>query len=83
MGKRALRRHHKQRMKARARWVAKTMWHYPEDQLQHADHFGDYITACSCSGCGNPRQRPWRYRTLQEMNSELDFKEQMKGRDNG
>jgi len=78
MAKRSLRRHHKRRMRERARWVARNMWHYPEDQLGHVGNYGDYIKVCSCSGCGNPRQRPWRYRTLQETASERDFRDQMK-----
>lgn len=45
--KRALRRHHKKRMSARARRV------FPD--WTAASRNGDNITSCSCWMCGNPR----------------------------
>lgn len=47
--KRALRRHHKQRMKAKA--IRVYYFHTPENAIKHADH----LKVCSCYGCGNPR----------------------------
>lgn len=48
--KRALRRHHKQRMKNKA--IRVYYFHTPETAIKYADH----LAICSCYGCGNQRQ---------------------------
>lgn len=53
---RAIRRHHKSRMKAKARKV------YPRDSQAH---LADHLAACSCPTCGNPR-RHFGGETVQE-----------------
>jgi len=84
MAKRAERRHHKKRMKARARWVIRNRWSYSvTEDLSWAEKFGDHIKNCSCSGCGNPRQKPWKYRTREEEISERDFQDQLEDLRNG
>ena len=55
--KRALRRHHRQRMIARARRV---MWYLAfNDTERHewARRNHDHMKVCSCWMCGNPRKR--------------------------
>jgi hypothetical protein len=56
--KRAIRRHHLRRMKAKARKV------YPWCSVpqKHANH----LAVCSCPGCGNPR-RHFGERTRREQ----------------
>lgn len=56
--KRALRRHHRERMKARARrklldWGFGS--HYNTDWDWVLGVRGDTFTCCSCHACGNPR----------------------------
>lgn len=66
---RSLRRHHRERMKAKARRIVK-IWNagvnnykLPEDFLvANADH----LKTCSCWMCGNPRKH-WGKSTLQEI----------------
>lgn len=60
---RALRRHHAQRMKAKAKAVT-----YNGD-IKIADH----LAACSCVLCGNPRK--WfKQKTLLELKADEAFK---------
>jgi len=56
----------KQRMKAKAKWVAKNSWGYKPDNLERAIKHADYLAVCSCDMCGNPR-RHFGQRTLQEV----------------
>jgi len=44
----AIRRHHLQRMKVKARKV----YHWCKCPVKYADH----LAVCSCPGCGNPRR---------------------------
>lgn len=48
--KRALRRHHLARMKARA--IRVYYFHSPEQAIKYANH----LQVCSCYGCGNQRR---------------------------
>jgi hypothetical protein len=59
----------KQRMKAKARKVARTRWGYsdPNRTVKQAD----YLAVCSCCMCGNPR-RHFGSRTLQEIRAGFD-----------
>ena len=72
---RAIRRHHKSRMKAKARaivkiWNASSGVKLPIDKLEaHADH----LKACSCYMCGNPR-RHFGSSTIQELKWNPDIK---------
>ena len=60
--KRALRRHQKARVKAKARRI------YPHDRTAKS---ADYLAVCSCWMCGNPRK--WSGEpTLQERKAWLD-----------
>lgn len=56
--KRALRRHHLQRMKAKA----KRVYHFcsPQQAVKYANH----LQLCSCHGCGN--RRKYEGQSLQE-----------------
>lgn len=53
---RAIRRHHKSRMKAKARRL------YPA--CKRPERYADNLTACSCPMCGH--RRKWRGPTMQE-----------------
>jgi hypothetical protein len=54
--KRALRRHHRQRMIQRALYIS-VLWGIDEaDRREWATRFHDNIRACSCWRCGNPRK---------------------------
>lgn len=64
--KRANRRHHLQRMKAKARLVALYSWGYSsnyykgdpdhlEKLLKRAEKWANHLKMCSCHGCCNPR----------------------------
>ncbi len=65
MEKRANRRHHKDRMKAKARRVAMVSWgvqfeHDPEKaekRLKKAERYADHLKVCSCSSCCNLRSK--------------------------
>lgn len=60
--KRALRRHQKARVKAKARRI------YPHDRAAKS---ADYLAVCSCWMCGNPRK--WYGEpTMQERKASLD-----------
>ena len=75
--KRATRRHHKERMKAKARSLYRTGIHPHEgDQpLPRAHHYADNLTLCSGHCCGNPRK--WfKYVTRKEERFALDAAEQ-------
>jgi hypothetical protein len=75
MSKRAERRHHSRRMKAKAKRI---YWQSPL-----AEYFGDpspmiktadYLQSCSCPMCGNPRK--WfQEKTIQELKSDLDLRD--------
>ena len=85
MSKRALRRHHKSRVRRRAyKLLILRSWgdEYAVSNwgLRRADNF----TVCSCPLCGNPRRHGswswkchWGGRTRQEHLSDLAFKEQL------
>ena len=65
--KRALRRHHKQRMRERARYIGHSV--YRSDRYYHGDletwylhqviKRADNFCVCSCAGCGNQRHSLW------------------------
>jgi hypothetical protein len=67
MGKRAERRHHKRRMKAKARRI------YGDHP--RAEHYADNMTVCSCFGCAHDRKY-WGH-TLQEERLHDSAKEQI------
>lgn len=66
MGKRAERRYHLKRMKAKARYVALHSWGYgrswaghfidKEAELKRAEKYANHLKMCSCFGCCNPRR---------------------------
>ena len=66
MKDRAIRRHHYQRMKAKAEWVLKNMWgHKTLDDRQIGIAVSTHCKSCSCPMCGNPR-RYFNELTVQE-----------------
>jgi len=68
MRSRAYRRNQKERMKRRARFVARLIDVDKEQWVLNADH----LSVCSCWMCGNPRK--WLgERTRQETMAELDL----------
>lgn len=52
--KRALRRHHRQRMIRRAFWALRWM-QQPDDRRDRAVRWCNNLANCSCDLCGNPR----------------------------
>jgi len=75
MKSRALTRHHKQRVKAKARKLALTGTIYASQQdtaeiVSRWEKRADYLKLCSCSMCCNPRHDQWqspaKRRTIQE-----------------
>lgn len=87
MEKRAERRHHKARMKAKARRVAKVSWgaQYEhdlvryEERLKKAERYADHLKVCSCSMCCNRRSKnSWcGMPTRQEILAYMDFLEEI------
>ena len=53
--KRAIRRHHKARMKAKATAMLRS-WGSDWLQTRNIGHWADNLAKCSCSMCGNPRR---------------------------
>ena len=81
---RAKRRHHKKRMKAKARKITGEIWGYSRGDTRRNDivedmvHNCDNLKVCSCDMCCNVRRNPWAKGELtkQELASELSEKEQ-------
>jgi hypothetical protein len=80
--KRAKRRYMKQKMKSKARKIAKYVWGwgrrswFREDDIEHfACHAADNLKLCSCEMCRNPRRNGEK--TIQEKRMEESFKEQL------
>lgn len=75
--KRALRRHHKERMKRWAKRIVSVIWKSvepPERFMKNADH----LKNCSCEMCCNPRRSGWRKsqgKTRKEIQVETDLRE--------
>ncbi len=75
VSKRAVRRHHNERMKNKTKRMFKDVWH--AEYMLTEDRIGkwcDNLAMCSCGGCGN--QRKWVGKTLQERKasqSEADY----------
>lgn len=70
--KRALRRHHRDRLNKRAEFIISKVWYWfnpwNQNDLQHfVNKRRDNMKGCSCWMCGNPRNN-WKERlTLQEL----------------
>ena len=79
MSKRSLRRHHSQRMKAKARKIH-WMWQLLPTtgwKIQSRVHYyADHLKMCSCYMCGNPRKW-WKTKTRQEDEFDLNAQEQI------
>jgi len=83
--KRAKRRYMKQKMKSKARKIAKYVWGwgtryrdawYDEERVNHfACHAADNLKLCSCEMCCNPRRHGEK--TMQERRMEESFREQL------
>jgi len=81
--KRALRRHHKQRMIRRALKSQRLKNVDSTHRSEVARRWADHLKICSCVySCGNVRHNPWSSgstkRTLQEHKSLASMKEQVK-----
>jgi hypothetical protein len=86
MSNRAERRHHKDRMKAKARRVALHSWGYDyerdpvkrETNLKRAEKLADHLKTCSCSVCCNLRSKTsWCAQpTRQEVINYIQFLEE-------
>ncbi len=75
---RALRRHHKNRMRARCRRRLRIFWNdcrdvTDEDIERWAKFRTDTYTICSCLMCRNPRRQKGIHLTLHELRSLKDF----------
>ncbi len=82
---RAIRRHHKGRMKKHARFVAAVILRYGAGDTRHDAVVesmvtqADHLKACSCQMCCNPRRCGWRRaqgKTRKELLVENDLREQ-------
>lgn len=73
--RRALRRHHSDRVRRKAEKVVKG-WEVGEDNTRRlTGRLKDNLKSCSCAMCGNPRRHEKGDRnrkTLQERKAELD-----------
>ncbi len=72
--KRALRRHHRQRMIARARRIFTFRGHSGEDLERRARLNYDHLQRCSCWMCGH--RRKWNGSTVQELRWNQKSKEE-------
>lgn len=79
-GRRSVRRHHKNRMKQKARRISKIQaWYAGFDNMAKEREMclvkqADHLKSCSCSMCCNPRRSGWSPRkgkTLQEQNQDI------------
>jgi hypothetical protein len=80
--KRAIRRHHSQRMAARTAKLLLAHWGdiVKKDKIFLAEKvrrcYNNY-TICSCPMCGNPRRSGWDIeKTLAERKNDITFKEE-------
>lgn len=88
--KRALRRHHRQRMIERGRkiyyirnhWLLNWGNRHDEKALMYGITYHDHLATCSCDMCGNQRHNRWSSGkaklTLQEIKAIDDEKDQLK-----
>lgn len=90
ISKRAIRRHHKQRMKAKARYIAGVIWRYAmgdtksEEVVESMERNADHLKACSCEMCRNPRRSKWRKnkgKTIREEQADDDLRESQRSND--
>ena len=81
---RAIRRHHKERMKAKARHIAGVVWRYVmgdtkrDDIVEQSIKNADHLKACSCEMCRNPRRSGWRKgkgKTIKEQQADDDLRD--------
>jgi hypothetical protein len=71
--KRALRRHHTDRLKRRTKKLLSRWGIYSEEKAVNTSY--NNITRCSCCMCCNPRHGIDRSVTRQEKEADLNFKE--------
>lgn len=80
---RALRRHHKNRMKAKARYIAGVIWRYAmgdtrsDDAVENMVKNADHLKSCGCQMCGNPRRVGWeksKGKTRKEIQADDDLR---------
>ncbi len=75
--KRAIRRHHRKRLKKNRRY------HWGRDLINEPKILAVAVNtpcSCSCAGCGNPRRHSWENPlTIQERKALEDAKDQMEG----
>lgn len=82
---RSYRRHHRERMLAKARIVQKKFWwwdlHTEDDLHQAASRLADNLAVCSCQMCRNIRSiqwyTTWDKLTQAEKKAYLSYKEQI------
>lgn len=83
---RANRRHHKERMKAKAKRIAGAIWGYAlsgferDDIVENAVKNADHLKACSCEMCCNPRRSGWvkgKGKTFKEIQAEDDLRDEL------
>ena len=88
MSKRAERRHHARRMKAKARRVYRFIFDldngYPQDWEDHwVVRNANDLKKCSCASCCNIRRSVWYSGagrlTKQELDAELELREPVQG----
>jgi hypothetical protein len=77
--RRAVRRHHKFRMRKKARrifnsWGNSTWGDYSHYSFLQEGKYADHLKSCSCHMCGNPRKF-WNEKTRQELKAKLKTEE--------
>lgn len=82
--KRALRRHHRSRMKSKAKHIAGVIWRYAMGDTLHEGVVSSFVRncdnlkMCSCEMCRNPRRSGWRKnrgKTRKEIQADRDLRE--------
>jgi hypothetical protein len=74
MSKRAERRHHLRRMKAKAEKSFRFTVGFDEAHPKWAHKFANHLASCSCWMCGNPRK--WfKEKTIQEIKADMKLRD--------
>ena len=72
---RTMRRHHTQRVKAKAKRIIKEAWRTKDGSLDEwVNKNADHLKSCSCYMCGNPR-RHFNLETIQEQRAKQNVEE--------
>jgi len=86
--KRAIRRHHRERMIRKLMSYSFVIWYYDWEPINttvtrfRATKFHNHAAVCSCSGCGNQRRNEWSSQkeklTIQERRAYDNYHDMMR-----